>query len=369
MIHIQPLLILLSVWLLTSCGSQTQTNAVDSKQPGEAAMEETNAAGKISPAVITEKTTEDTDDPCIWVNQEDRSKSLIIGTDKNDENGGLFVFDLDGKIIRDKCLTGMKRPNNVDLEYGFDNNGQPIDIAVCTERGTNSIRVVQVPQMKFIDNGGIPVFEGETDRAPMGIALYKNAKGKVYAVVSRKTGPSGSYLWQYELAADANGAVSGKVVRKFGTFEGAEIEAVLVDDALGHVYYSDETVGVRQYYADPEKGNEQLALFATEGIASDQEGLSLYPTGAGSGYILLSDQQANLFWVFSREGSAENPYEHKLLKKIATSTDESDGSDVSPYALGPNFPNGIFVAMSNGGVFHFYRWEDLAGNDLKVEVK
>ena len=54
--------------------------------------------GAIKPLVVTEKVKHDTDDPAIWVNPDDPSKSLIIGTDK-DEDGGLYVFNLDGKII------------------------------------------------------------------------------------------------------------------------------------------------------------------------------------------------------------------------------------------------------------------------------
>jgi|GEM_PF-3799978 len=40
--------------------------------------------------------------------------------------------------------------------------------------------------MKAIDNGGIEVFENETGtnfRDLMGISLYKNSAGKIYAIV------------------------------------------------------------------------------------------------------------------------------------------------------------------------------------------
>lgn len=57
----------------------------------------------ITPLYVTEPVQFDSDDPAIWVNPADSSKSLIIGTDK-DENGGLYVFDLQGKIIKEKQL-------------------------------------------------------------------------------------------------------------------------------------------------------------------------------------------------------------------------------------------------------------------------
>jgi hypothetical protein len=33
-------------------------------------------------------------------------------------------------------------------------------------------------------------------------------------------------------------------------------------------------------------------------------------------------------------------------------------------ALGDRFPSGIFVAMSDNRTFHFYSWEDIAGEAL-----
>ena len=108
----------------------------------------------IKPIVVTEKTKHDTDDPAIWINPIDPTKSLIIGTDKN-EDGALYVYDLNGKIDEEKTIRNLKRPNNVDVEYGLVLNGEPVDIAVTTERFTSKLRIYKLPEMKAIDNGGI----------------------------------------------------------------------------------------------------------------------------------------------------------------------------------------------------------------------
>lgn len=318
----------------------------------------------LQPVVVTDTTPNDTDDPAIWINKADMSKSLILGTDKGDSTGGIFVFNLEGKLDKSKSIYNLKRPNNIDIEYGFAFKGKRIDIAVFTERGRNMIRVISLPDMKLIDNGGIEVFKGDSLNDPMGVALYKDlSKDKIYAIVGRKTGPKDNYLWQYELIANAKGVVTGKKVREFGQFSGKkEIEAIVVDDSLGYVYYSDETVGVRQYCASPDSSNHELALFATTGIASDHEGLSIYPTSKNTGYILLSDQQVNKFRIFRREGDEQNPYSHPLLKIVKVAAVESDGSDVTPLALNGTFPKGLFIVMSTDKTFHFYRWEDIAGD-------
>ncbi len=325
----------------------------------------TDQSEVVKPVFITEPTKHDTDDPAIWVNPENIAESLIIGTDKN-VDGALYVYNLEGQIQQEKVVRGLKRPNNVDIAYGLTIGGKTVDIVVTGERITHNMRIFSLPDMKAIDAGGVPVFEGETGmeyRDLMGVALYKRpADGAIFAIMGRKTGPTdGSYLWQYQLKGNADGTVSAELVRKFGKYSGLnEIEAIAVDDELGYVYYSDEGVGLRKYYADPEKGNGELAFIANEAYAEDNEGISIYDAGDGKGYILVSDQQANEFHIYPREGSDGDPHKHPLLKQVKVSTNESDGSEVSHLAFNENFPNGLFVAMSDDKTFHLYRWEDIA---------
>jgi 3-phytase len=326
-------------------------------------------APAVEPQVVTEKVVHDADDPAIWLHPTDRSRSLILGTDKH-EDGALFVFGLDGRIVRDRTVRGLRRPNNVDVEYGLRLGGAEVDIAVVTERYAGKIRVYSLPDMKEIDRGGIPVFEGEAEREPMGVALYKRPRdGAIFAVVGRKTGPTGSYFWQYRLDDGGDVAVGAVEVRRFGLWSGRkEIEAVAVDDALGFVYYADETVGVRKYLADPEAtgAERELALFATSGFAGDQEGISIYAVRDGTGYLLVSDQAADRFHVFPREGEPGKPHSHPRIKTIPIRAHLSDGSEVTSAAVGAGFPRGLFVAMSDEGTFHFYSWPDLAGGDLLI---
>jgi len=308
----------------------------------------------LRPVYITDSTLHDTDDPAIWINRSDAAKSLVLGTDK-DSDGGLYAYDLEGKIVNK--VPGLKRPNNVDIAYGLMLNGKPTDIAVLTERETNSIRIYSLPNLQPIDNGGIPVFENDSMRAPMGIALYTNIDKQIFAIVGRKDGPKDGYLWQYKLEDNGKGIVKATVVRRFGKYSGKkEIESIAVDNELGFVYYSDEQHGVHKYYADPAKGNEELALFSQQGFTSDHEGISIYKNSATTGYILVSNQQKNSFMVYPREGSKGQIHQHDLITEIQVSTDESDGSDVVSLPLNAQFPNGLFVAMSNGRVFQYYDW-------------
>lgn len=305
----------------------------------------------IPPNIITEYTLNDTDDPAIWVHPEDPSKSIVFGTDK-ETNGAIYAFDLSGKIIEAKTIRGIERPNNVDIEYGFRlNDSTQTDILVFTEREKQQIRMFAVPEMKPLDGGGFPVFTDEEvrgNRLPMGISLYKSPKdGTVYAIVGRKTGPENGYLYQYELRGNRTG-IQANLVRKFGSFSGQkEIEAIAVDDEEGFIYYSDEGVCIKKYYAEPSMGDKEISCFGGEHFLEDIEGIAIATYPNGEGYLIVSDQQLGQFNVFSRKDNV-------FVKAMNLTTHETDGCEVVTIPLNSTFSHGLFVAMNDQKNFYFY---------------
>ncbi|TRZ45796.1 phytase [Robertkochia solimangrovi] len=314
----------------------------------------------VEPQVITELTLHDTDDPAIWVNPEDPAASIVFGTDK-DTDGALYAFDLDGKIIESKTIRGLKRPNNVDLRYGFQlNDSTKTDIVVLTERERKQIRIFSVPDMKPLDNGGIQIFEGETGvehDLPMGVSLYKSPiDGAFYAIVGRKSGPLNGYLHQYKLEANTAG-ISATLVRKFGQFSGKkEIEAIAVDDENGIVYYSDEGHCIRKYYAEPSKGDEELACFGAALFREDIEGIAIARFKDGEGYLIVSNQQQHSFVIFDRNSN-------EFIKELDLTTTETDGCDVVTESLGEKYPSGLFVAMNDAKNFYFFDLSKIIPNN------
>ena len=306
---------------------------------------------KITPDVITEFTLNDTDDPAIWVNPKNPAESIVFGTDKK-TNGAIYAFDLNGKIIQDKTIRDIQRPNNVDIEYGFQLNDSTVtDILVFTEREKQLIRMFSVPDMMPLDGGGFKVFEDEEleeNRLPMGVSLYKSPKdATVYAIVGRKTGPAEGYLYQYALNADSLG-VSSNYVRKFGKFSGVkEIEAIAVDDENGFVYFSDEGVCIKKYHAEPSMGNEEISCFGGEYFDEDIEGIAIASYTDGHGYLIVSNQQKGEFNIFDRETNA-------YINAVNLSTTETDGCEAVTVPLNDTFKNGLFVAMNDEKNFYFY---------------
>ncbi len=317
----------------------------------------------LAPVVVTEPTRHDSDDPAIWINRNNPAESLVIGTDK-DVDGALYVYNLRGEIQSDKVVRGLLRPNNVDIAYDVMIAGVPTDIAVVAERYAHRLRAYRLPDMAPVDLGGMPVFEGETGREVMGIALYTRAlDGALFAIVSRSevAAPRQGYLHQYRLVDNGTGQLRAVFARAFGEWSGRkEIEAIAVDNQLGYVYYSDETYGVRKYAADPlaEDHDDPLAEFGLGDFTEDHEGISIYKRADGTGYLIVSDQQANAFNIYAREGAPGNPHQHTLLARVPVQAMDSDGSDLSVVDL-PGFEGGLFVAMSTDKTFHYYRVSDL----------
>jgi len=312
----------------------------------------------VQPRVVTEPVKHDSDDPAIWVHPTEPAQSLILGTDK-DTDGALYVFDLQGRILHDKVIRGLARPNNVDIARNVMVAGQQVDVALVSERFAHRIRAYRLPDFAPIDGGGIAVFVGERARDVMGIAAYRRpADGATFVIVSRSDqfAPQQGYLHQYRLVDDGRGTLRGVFSRAFGEFSGRkEIEALSVDGEAGHLYASDETFGLRKYHADPgvEDADDELSLFGTQGFARDHEGSAVLRREGEPARLLVSDQQAGELRVFALEGPGVVNGQPRYLGRIRYAARDTDGIDLTPVAL-PGFPQGLLVAMSTDKTYHYY---------------
>lgn len=298
----------------------------------------------VSPNFATAAVAHDADDPAIWVNPVDPSRSRILGTDKIEKDGALYVYDLRGRMVQ--RIGRLDRPNNVDVEG---------NLAVVTERMKRRLKVYGInPRNGMLNDltGETAVFEGEAgeDGAPMGIGLYRRPKdGALFAIVTPKAGPKENHLAQYRLVLNPRtNRYDAFLVRRFGRFSGVkETESVCVDDALGTVYYSDETVGTRKYLADPDVPNadRELAFFNRAGTRGDHEGIAIWARPNGTGYLVCTDQLENntVYRVFRREGT------NAFVGSFRIGADETDGIEITSQSLGRAFPSGIFVAMNSKG--------------------
>lgn len=313
--------------------------------------------------LATEAVQTDPDDVAIWIDNKQPESSLLIATDKKRFLGGLYVFDMNGKIRQH--FENLDRPNNVDVEYGFRfNETTSLDIVVVTERGQKRLLIFAIdPSTHLLYNltgSHTNVFINDTGdyAAPMGVALYKRpTDGRIDAIISRKAGPKENYLGQYELISNGTN-VDLRWIRYFGCFQGSEIESIVIDDHLGFIYYSDENYGIRKYRVDAdESNNEQIGFINTTGLwQADSEGLALYATSINDGYLIATDQIENgsIFHIFHRQGN--NSY----IRSIQTRADSTDGIEATSHPLGDQFPHGLLIVMNEKDKnFLIYDWRQI----------
>ncbi len=307
--------------------------------------------------VATQPVLDDADDPAIWVNKSNPSQSRVIGTNKvKRPTGGLYVFDLDGKIVQK--ITGLDRPNNVDVYQNW--NG--LDIAVCTERLQGRLRIYKIDP-----RGTLSDFTGKTDVAmkgtadygePMGIALWKSKiTGNVYALVSPKLGLAESYLEQYQLKMNpATAKVDAIFVGRTGQFRGGkEIESIATSVDGISAFYSDETYGNRQLVLqDRPNGYTDARPAWNTDFKGDHEGIGLWEKGAKR-FAVFTDQlkDRSVYTVTSFTGTR--------LGQFTAGADETDGIAVTSANLGPKFPDGLMVVMdSKNRRFLYLGWREIA---------
>ena len=283
------------------------------------------------------------DDPAIWVNPTDASKSLVIGNDKGDS---LEVYNLAGARVQ--RISGGH--GNVDVRTGFPLSGGTVDIAASASSGIRVYRINPATQQltNITEGGAIGGVSGE------GFCLYRSSlSGIFYAFIITQSGT----VRQVRLGdSNGNGLVDGQVVRTFSV--GAESEGCVADDELRRFYVSQEDVALWRYGAEPGDSTSSRVRVDSVGsggnLVSDVEGLTIVNQSNGTGYLLASAQNVSnpnnsYFTVYERQ--ANNAFLKSFRVAAGTITDDcsrTDGIAAVAANLGPSYPNGLFVCQDHG---------------------
>ena len=277
------------------------------------------------------------DDPAIWIHPSRPSLSTIIGTDKL---GGLAVYALDGQQLHFVPDGDM---DNVDLRYNFPLGGQSVALVTAGNRANNSMAIYRVnPVTRGLENvAARTIVPGLTI---YGWCMYHSpTTGKYYLLLNSKSGA----VEQWQLIANASNLVDATLVRTFDV--GSVVEGCVADDELGFFYISEEAVGIWKYGAEPGAGSARTQVDTTGvggHLTSNVEGLTIYYTSSGAGYLIASSQGSNDFAIYERGGS--NTYIMTFAVVAGNGIDGvsmTDGIDVTNFGLGSAFPEGVFVAQ------------------------
>ena len=304
------------------------------------------------------------DDPAIWVHPDDPSDSLVIGTDKQ---SGLFVFDLDGRALQHLADGNM---NNVDLRDGFPLAGDGVTLVTASNRSNDSIAAyrVDVANRRLVEvaDGILPT--GFDD--PYGLCMYRSARsGEYYVFVNE--GSVGT-IRQWRLFDSGAGRVAAEQVRELEV--GSQAEGCVADDRFGQLYVAEEDRGLWKYSAEPDGGDARTLIDSTgdDGrLTDDVEGLSLWQGADGGGYIVVSNQGADNYALYRRDGDhALVGFVHVVANAAAgvDGASETDGLDAVSAPLGDAFPQGLLVVQDGRNIapeerqnFKYVSWADIAG--------
>ncbi|NWG15717.1 MAG: phytase [Chloroflexi bacterium] len=348
-------------WADVAAGlSLTVDTTYDPRAGQSAAAQDAAAVTARLETIPVPTATDAADDPAIWVHPEDRALSLIIGTDKRN---GLVTYNLDGSVQQ---TINIGRVNNVDVRDGFSLNGQPISLVTATNRSEGSLVIyaVDVASRQLVDVAARAIIPGVEE--VYGVCMYTSAiSGNHYVFVnSADTGE----VEQYELF-EQDGRVDARLVRSFVV--GSQTEGCAADDAQSVVYIGEEAAGLWKYGAEPDAGEERILVDSTgeDGhLTADVEGVTIYPIDDETGYIIVSSQGSSTFVVYQRQGDNAYIGTFRIVESAAAdAVSGTDGLDVTAFALGDLFPDGVLVVQDDLNIspqatqnFKFVSWRDIA---------
>lgn len=343
--------------LTAACSSPVQTQPpappepVPESAPQSVPSSVAQPTGNAQPTVETAPVGNDgdaADDPAIWVDPADPSRSVVVG---NDKGGALEVYDLTGKRIQ-RIVEGFF--GNVDVLQGVATGTGEVDLAVVYRAGLRAYEIdASTRQLRNITDEATGSIA--TPAGGEGLCLYRSpTDGATYAFSNSRDGR----VTQFALTdSDGDGLIEGQSVRAWDV--GGEIEACVADDETGDVYISEEDVGIWKYGAEPSDPATETDRVLVDSLVqagghlvSDVEGLAIVYQSAGAGYLLASAQAAakvdNFYAVYERQG--KNRFLRRFRVVDGTAADgcsHTDGIAATAADLGPAFPHGVFICQDD----------------------
>lgn len=345
---------------VTGCGVDDSvpmfSNPSSGEEPSTAGDEHVVAVVETDPVPNSEDAA---DDPAIWVDPDDPSRSTVIGTDKE---GGLAVYDLTGEQVQYLPDGEM---NNVDLRDGFVLDGVSVTIVTAGNRSDNTIAIYTVnPETRQLERAAAGRLSPQLET--YGSCMYRSEKtGTFHYFVTSEDGQ----VEQWELFA-AGDRVDGTRVRSLRV-SSDQLEGCVADDELGRLYVGEEENGIWRYGAEPGDGDARTRVDTTGSgghLVADVEGLTIAYGQGEEGYLVASSQGDNSYVVYERGG--ENTFVRRFQIREGNGidgTEDTDGIDVTTADLGAAFTDGLFVAQDgeNDGGNQNYKlvpWGAVAGS-------
>jgi 3-phytase len=266
------------------------------------------------------------DDPAVWYNSADPSRSLILATNKDE---GVYVYGLDG-AERQRLTVGLS--NNVDVRA---------NLAVASNDGVNALSWFRIdPASLEVTHVG----DAKLERIePYGVCLGR-VGGMLQAAVTFKDGSID--IWQ--VYDGGSGAVTLGAVRTMKL--ASQLEGCVFDDEAKRLFVGEEGHGV--WAIDLESTAAPVlvdSIAQKRGLVADVEGMSLWVGEGGAGYLVVSAQSKDRYVIYDRKPP------HAVVGAISVGpsrdgkvdgASHTDGLDVMSSPL-PGFPKGVLVVQDD----------------------
>jgi 3-phytase len=287
------------------------------------------------------------DTPAIWV-APNANRSLLLVTDKtedyievHDPANGSYLGRLGGTGAEPGLLD---RPNSVAVGYGLSTISVTVDVLFVVERYNHRVSMFYLPYGLYLGDLGADVLD-----EPMGIALYwDGAQPQVWIT---DVGPTPQRVQVFDVVPTPTG-FSGTLRRTINAPASATLESIVIDPVSQRVLVCDE--GSKSDVMVFDLQGNLLQRFGAGHFTNDPEGLVIFDTGNGAGYLIITDQQSvpMEFEVFDRQ-------DYHWITNFSGPTLGTDGIALVQGPL-PNFPSGSFYAVHADDRVHAYDWANIA---------
>ena len=182
----------------------------------------------------------DADDPAIWINDLDKSNSLIFGTDKYN---GIYSYDLNGKIIN---YSKAGNVNNIDIRKTYT-NGNSYSLLYGSNRSDSSLSLWILDDAKTdkdlkLGNFMLPVKPNHLAEANMivyGVCAGTHPEFGNIAFITEDEG-SRVQMWRFDFLES-----NFTLLKEFNNSDAIQSEGCVYDEFLKN-YYEEKNIFVEK---------------------------------------------------------------------------------------------------------------------------
>lgn len=319
------------------------------------------ALGETSPAVFGAGSTPGLRDVALWLHPSDPSRSLVLVATSFQ---GVVAYRLDGGIaLQAQTIV----TTGVDVRYVPALDGGTVGVIATAEGDAVGLYALDDPQvgspaLRLLGTVGA----GALTVSPIAsVDLYRSvATGELSLFVGDGAGRFQQVVVTFPDGGSAQGA-SGRTLQVVGV-----PGAAIADDENGaFLVLARDQASLSRFAAEPDAGTvAQVVSLADAGLDAGLEGLALYRTQGGGGYVLVADTSGGNVAVLDRRV----PDELKGRLTVDASVDGRVDAVELPRALatanlplGPGLDGGVLVVVDGqntggGETVKRVSWADVA---------